>query len=120
MSILADEADDRGQVCEDSPRPPPNGCGGGPTQSIIPNEPFGFAFENCCNDHDVCYAKCRGPDRKICDGDFLECLKNTCQQYLIGGVDLYRLCAATAATYYVAVRISGAPFFLLARRGCCD
>ncbi len=106
--------------CKDSPRPPPNGCGGGPTSYVVPNEPFSFNFLPCCNGHDNCYAKCRGLSKGECDGNFLSCMSSVCEKYKNLDVEIYRICMPSAATYFVAVNVLGGPFFYLARRGCCE
>lgn len=106
--------------CVDSPRSPPNGCGGGPTSYIIPNQPFGFEFEGCCNAHDICYGTCRGPGKMMCDLNFLGCMADKCKKYERAGFGISVQCKTTAVLYFTAVLDFGIPFYYSGRRGCCS
>ena len=106
--------------CVDSPRSPPNGCGGGPTSYIIPNQPFGFEFEGCCNAHDICYGTCRGPGKMMCDLNFLGCMADKCKKYERAGFGISVQCKTTAVLYFTAVLDFSIPFYYSGRRGCCS
>ena len=106
--------------CEDPPRPLPNGCGGASGPKVS-DSPGGFYFGGCCNNHDTCYATCRGPSRLECDLGFYVCMLRTCRRAFerSGDYGLYFKCQAYASAYYTAVRKFGWYFFRSARKDCC-
>lgn len=62
------------------------GCGPGSGfwEWVIPDNPFGFNFESCCDKHDECYG-CKGKaqkkTRRDCDIQFCKCLVKKCLNY---------------------------------------
>jgi RHS repeat-associated protein len=81
---------------------------------VIPDNPFGFAFQPCCQGHDRCYDDpCNvGSVKGECDGRFYRCMTDKCKT-LTGAVRW--LCDLSAATYYTAVDQGAAAAYLNAR-----
>ena len=81
---------------------------------MIPDNPFGFAFQPCCKGHDGCYDDpCKtGSVKAECDGRFYRCLSDKCKS-LTGAVRW--LCDLSAATYYTAVDRGAAAAYNTAR-----
>lgn len=90
-----------------------NGCGGGPTASVVPE----FWFNADCNTHDNCYAGHWYGDgyygQKGCDDRFLRDMRATCDRtYPRWYQSAQRWsCKGVAYTYYRAVRAFGFLFF---------
>ena len=75
------------------------GCGAGPFEPIIPNNPI-FHFEGCCDKHDNCYDDCRNkPTKRKCDDDFYVCMAEECNKYLGPGFGLVKACMRAADEY---------------------
>jgi len=74
-----------------------HGCGAGPFYPVIPNNPFGFAFKECCDAHDNCYDDCKNlPTKQQCDDTACACFSGKCNKYT-GGVKW--TCQNLASTY---------------------
>jgi RHS repeat-associated protein len=86
-------------------------CGAGWNDKIVPDNPFGFKFSECCQGHDDCYG-CEGERydmQKIdCDSNFRVCMREKCKKY---APPIRFACKRIAGMYYGAVRrFSGKPF----------
>jgi uncharacterized protein RhaS with RHS repeats len=58
------------------------GCGTGLFEPLIPNNPRGFPFAQCCDKHDTCYEDCNNRPTKLdCDLRFWDCLMSKCRKY---------------------------------------
>lgn len=90
-------------------------CGSGWNEPIVPDNPLGFRFTNCCRSHDSCYDRC-GPSRQQCDGDFCRCMRRTCEQYTIPY--LRTRCDALATLYCDTVVENGEGPFNNAQKKC--
>jgi DNA-directed RNA polymerase subunit M/transcription elongation factor TFIIS len=86
--------------------PPPNGCGGGPTASIVPE----YKFHLACNTHDVCYESWwSGKSKETCDNQFFDDMWAACSQRTEGWTEAY--CKSVVPVYYEAVNFSGHLFY---------
>jgi len=76
------------------------GCGpeGDWKEQFVPNNPFTFPFESCCDEHDRCYEDCKGPDQLGCDMQGCRCFADTCRRYA-GPSFSQALCERTANEY---------------------
>lgn len=75
----------------------------------VPDYPFGFNFEPCCQEHDACYSGC-GKTRKECDTQLYDCMINQCaNEREIGGRRM--VCETWARNYYIGVRLGGWNFY---------
>jgi hypothetical protein len=102
----------------------PNGCGAEGGQSF----PGGFgaaSFLPCCNGHDCCWGRCNS-DRNACDGDFLGCMRASCDAaYPPGSGPMNAIrnssCRAAANAYHTAVQSGfGTDAYNAAQRAACD
>lgn len=112
-----------GAVCR------PNGCGAAGGQSFP--AAFGAArFGGCCDGHDCCWGNCNS-QRERCDGNFLDCLRASCDAAyppnINGlGLDSNRIrrasCRATARSYFEGVQSErwGTPAWAAAQQAACD
>jgi RHS repeat-associated protein len=92
------------------------GCGSGANQPWVPNNPLGFPFLDCCNDHDRCYDDCiNKPSRAQCDKTFCSCVASKCHRYARGQK---RQCESLARTYCDMVTEHGEGAFNKARSRC--
>jgi RHS repeat-associated protein len=92
------------------------GCGSGPSQPWVPNNPLGYPFLDCCNEHDRCYDDCETkPSRAQCDNTFCSCLASKCVGYARGQK---RQCESLARTYCEETRENGQGAFDRARSRC--
>jgi len=78
------------------------------------------SFNDCCNDHDICYGTC-GSDKSACDVVLRECAFDVCDaagpvSCPNGGFD----CSAYALAYYTAVRDRGQSYYNDAQYDKCD
>lgn len=96
------------------PPPGPNGCGaeGSITQFVIPQ----FPFRQCCDQHDLCYGRCKAR-KSDCDSNFLNCMSQRCTDFR-GVISLYSACLLQAATYYDFVRGGGSGPYANAQQKC--
>jgi hypothetical protein len=85
--------------------------------NVVPNNPFGFPFQKCCDDHDKCYDKCDGPDKLGCDLDGCKCFFDGCKVHA-GYVQT--ACTRTAQEYCYRILYSQLADlqFLKAREKC--
>jgi hypothetical protein len=98
------------------------GCG--PNNSIVellvPDNPLGFSFRPCCDDHDACYGDCKSkPPKEKCDLDFNSCLQKRCNEIHSQSAFL-PTCYTLGRLYYDAVRNKGAEAFAKSRKNCPD
>lgn len=102
-----------------------NGCGpqGLDLSSImiVPN----VNITNCCNSHDNCYSTC-GKEKKFCDDNFSECLRNTCQWVPPGDMESgqgrnqrQQNCYLVTKGFIIATRIFGCSVFSNAQDEAC-
>jgi RHS repeat-associated protein len=92
------------------------GCGSGASQPWVPNNPLGYPFLDCCNDHDRCYDDCiNKPSRAQCDSTFCSCVASKCYRYARGQK---RQCESLARTYCEMVTQYGEDAFDKARSKC--
>ncbi len=71
-----------GRVLQQSATPSTNGCGPESTNPIAKafnnlGKEIVSKFQNCCNDHDVCYGVC-GISKNDCDTTFKQCMDAKC------------------------------------------
>jgi RHS repeat-associated protein len=80
-------------------------CGTGWSEYTTPNNPLGYPFRDCCQDHDDCYDDCR-PDvtKEQCDKNLRKCLDRKCRQY--GGMPRL-VCNLLADLYHYSATNSG-------------
>ena len=83
----------------------PNYCTG------VPDAPMGINIGEPCRRHDECYAPGSGISREQCDVRLGLDIYNACRQQ--GGDQ--GACFALAETYYIGVRVWGAPFYHMPR-----
>ena len=57
--------------------PTPNGCGTFGLTVDMDNFSKIKGFNECCNQHDICYMTC-GKTKVFCDDSFYSCLQNAC------------------------------------------
>ena len=104
---------------EDGLWPPmPNGtCGSGWNEPLVPDNPFGFNFSNCCQEHDACYGNCDYTQEQ-CDNNFETCLRNACAGEGPGRPMRISVCQTWAERYASAVRNLGEDAFDRAQEHC--
>lgn len=87
---------------------------------LVFDAPFGFDFEGCCKEHDVCYGTCdpKGQHSKsACDDAFLDCMMgkvNELKKWYKPGF----LGKALARVYHWAVKYGGCLSFRIAQKKC--
>ncbi len=79
-------------------------CGSGKNEPFVPDNPFGFKFSSCCQEHDDCYGEC-GRTKEGCDNDFLNCMLQACGQEM--GPSRSSTCKMWARRYYNVVNFMG-------------
>lgn len=88
-------------------------CGSGWNEPLVPDNPLGFKFSGCCQNHD----NCDGWSCGKCDKDFCGCMRKHCETY--GGfMHLRRRCDAWANFYCDVVSDNGAGPYRDARKKC--
>lgn len=91
-------------------------CGSGWNEKLVPDNPLGYTFTDCCEKHDECYDDCDArPSQMSCDDGFLDCMMKECRKW---GEPV--LCSALAKKYHAAVKKHGKGAFEDARRSCPD
>lgn len=91
-------------------------CGSGWNEPLVPDNPMGFRFSDCCANHDNCYGNCGGPSRAQCDRTFCVCMKTECDRYTLPY--LQRRCTPLANLYCGAVVDHGGSAYDAARASC--
>ena len=91
-------------------------CGSGWNEPLVPDNPMGFRFSDCCANHDNCYGNCAGPSRSQCDQNFCGCMKSECDRYTLPY--LKRRCTPLANLYCGAVVDHGGSAYDAARASC--
>jgi len=104
-----------GQTLIPNPDDPPeqNGCGA--SGSII--QAPSISFEDCCNEHDLCYSDC-SDTKKNCDDRFYECMFCSCSKEYDFFVS-EAICEELACTYYQAVDEFGCSAYEAAQENGC-
>ena len=74
-------------------------------EKLIPDNPLGFKFKDCCGGHDNCYGTC-GANKSNCDGIFKDCMMDKCSK-LSFIPPLSKHCAEIAFIYYQGVNLGG-------------
>jgi RHS repeat-associated protein len=81
-------------------------CGSEWNEPIIPDNPFGFSFSDCCQEHDDCYGTC-GSNKDACDTNFLECMLAACEKEDPRRISRVEQCKTYAKRYYWWVHNAG-------------
>jgi RHS repeat-associated protein len=92
-------------------------CGSGWSEPLVPDNPFGFNFSDCCQKHDDCYGTCRSI-KDQCDDNFERCMINACAGVGPGRPLRISLCHNWAKRYASAVRNLGEVAFDKAQTNC--
>jgi hypothetical protein len=90
-------------------------CGSGWNEPIVPDNPFGFSFSNCCEEHDRCYETC-GQIKKNCDNNFENCMLNSCDSMGLGRPLRRSMCRNWANRYAWFVKTFGESSFRNAQK----
>jgi len=104
-----------GEVLVEDPDHPStsNGCG----PASIPFSAPSFSFEDCCNNHDLCYGSCYTVSKKDCDDNFYTCMYCSCYaEYNDLTVDF---CLELACSYYQLVDEFGCDAFQASQDNTC-
>ncbi|MEE4599831.1 MAG: RHS repeat-associated core domain-containing protein, partial [Desulfobacteraceae bacterium] len=92
-------------------------CGSGRNEPFVPDNPFGFGFSDCCQQHDDCYGTC-GAEKTQCDDNFEQCMINSCISEGQGRPLRQALCRSWARRYSWWVRNAGGSAFENAQTDC--
>jgi RHS repeat-associated protein len=92
-------------------------CGSGRNEPFVPDNPFGFGFSDCCQQHDDCYGTC-GAEKTQCDDNFEQCMINSCISEGQGRPLRQALCRSWARRYSWWVRNAGGSAFENAQADC--
>jgi RHS repeat-associated protein len=92
-------------------------CGSGWNEPLVPDNPLGFGFSPCCQNHDDCYGEC-GKSKSSCDNNFLSCMVGSCGSPFFN--PFYSTCGGLALLYYGAVAGAGQGAYDDAQGKCDD
>ncbi|RWS25516.1 group XIIA secretory phospholipase A2-like protein [Leptotrombidium deliense] len=104
-------------------KPTANGCGSGPTASIISQFVVTEQQDQCCNEHDFCYGDCT-KTKDHCDDEFEKCLKEKYEKNMHSDSTGSRLLnfnfrPMVVSQFPFLVRLYGCPFYLEAQKKAC-
>jgi RHS repeat-associated protein len=91
-------------------------CGSGWNEPFVPDNPFGYQFSHCCQQHDNCYGTC-GSNKGQCDNDFEKCMVSSCEN--VPNVNRVH-CRRLARIYSGAVKRYGGSAYGKAQEKNCD
>ncbi|WP_275249823.1 phospholipase A2, partial [Vandammella animalimorsus] len=92
-------------------------CGSGWNEKLVPDNPFGYQFSNCCREHDQCYGNldCFA-SKRLCDRNFRQCMLAVCDRVGSQNPEFEDGCRAMANAYYKAVKTMGFSAFCTPER----